>query len=192
MKTKAANKIAQSLLAESGANLSTMMTLTKQTAQKTGGTMYSNIQNLSTGDIWLSSKHDSYIVVQTNIDDLLAKGQKSYTFSNLRSILSESKPEAWEEPNQIDLEETITNQYAGTYKNWYIGEIEVTPHPEGIHISSQFAPSEVLYPTSENRFYIPDAQIEMEFVLGEQENKNTLHFYENGNWSFSAWSEFDQ
>ena len=32
--------IAQSLLAESGANLSTMMALTKQTAQKTGGTMY--------------------------------------------------------------------------------------------------------------------------------------------------------
>lgn len=178
--------IATELLSEEGANLSTMMALCKNTAQKTGGTMYSNIQNLTTGDIWLLSKHDNGVIVKTNIDDLLKKGKRSYTFSDLRSIISDRQTKPWVEPKPVTLEKNIVNNYAGNYYNWYIGEITVEAQEDAIVMRSSFAPSETLIANSENSFFIPDAKIAIEFVLDEETGERTLQFFENGHWSFSA------
>ena len=178
--------IAKSLLSQQGVNLSTMMTLCKNTAQKTGGTMYSNIQNLTTGDIWFFSKHDTGIIVNTNIKDLLSIGERSYTFSDLRSFVSENSPQSWVEPKPIELAKAVVRQYAGTYENWYVGEIKISATENAINMTSHFAPSETLLAKSQNGFFIPNAQIAIEFTVDEEGNKHTLHFFENGNWSFSA------
>ena len=178
--------IASSLLLEQGASLSTMMSLCRNTAQKTGGTMYSTIQNLTTGDIWFFSKHDPDNIVNTTIQKLLTKGQASYTLSDLRSLTSEREPQEWAEPTAIPLDKTAIDPFAGTYQNWYIGEIEVTSQDNQIRMTSPFAPAENLYAQSENRFFIPDAKIAIAFEVDKKENKKTMHFFENGRWSFSA------
>lgn len=178
--------IASSLLEERGANLSTMMSICKNTAQKTGGTMYSNIQNLTTGDLWFFSKHDADIIVNTNIKDLLAKGEHSYTFSDLRSFTSENNSERWVEPKPVTLEKDVINEYSGIYSNWYIGEIKISAKENAIEMNSHFAPSETLIAKSKNSFFIPNAKIVIEFTEDKENNKRSLHFFENGYWSFSA------
>ena len=49
--------LAYSILEENEANFQTMLKISAGTNQG-GATLYTNIQNLSTGDIWFSSKHD--------------------------------------------------------------------------------------------------------------------------------------
>ncbi len=181
--------IAQSLLSENNASLATMMTLCKKTAQKTGGTMYSNIQNLTTGDIWFFSKHDPDTTVTINIRALLAKGQQSYVFSDLASVSAKEQSESWSEPAAVQLDQAVIDQYVGTYQNQFVGEVVVTAQPNGIHIAAHFAPSETLYAQSENSFFIPDTGLAIEFTIDE--GKKTLHLYEHCDWSFSAWDESD-
>ena len=181
--------VANKLLEEQGANLSTMMSLCNKTAQKTGGTMYSNIQNLTTGQIWFFSKHDPNIIVTTTIMDLLANGQKSYTMNNLKSIVTGEISKNLIEPQSIDITNEHIEKIIGTYSNWYLGEIVITPMANGIRMASQFGEPEELIAQSNSTFFIPGANVYVEFVFDEKDEKRTMSLYENGSWSFSAWNE---
>ncbi len=177
--------IATQKLSDLGASLSTMISICQETVQKNGATMYSNVQNLTTGEVWFFSKHDPNIIVNTNINDMLSKGRKSYTFSDLRSLV-EPRPTNSEEPTPVVVAESTKNQYVGTYNNPSVGDIVISSHEDGLHFASQFAPSEVLRPKAEDTFYIPGAGISVVFDKDE-EGLSTMRLLENGYWSFSAW-----
>lgn len=78
--------IAMQKLSHDRASFNTMLDIARSTAQKYpgGGTLYSNIQNLSTGDIWLFFAQEYGVAFKTSISELLRKGKKSYLMEELR------------------------------------------------------------------------------------------------------------
>lgn len=178
--------IASRLITEQGASLATMMQICRETAQKNGGTMYSNVQNLTTGDVWFFSKHDPGITVKTNISDMLSKGAGSYSFSDLSS-LTEKRDLQWTEPNAITLPGEALVKVAGKYRNSFLGDILVKKAENGIQITFSNGQVVPLLPQSENMFYLPEEKISIAFGFDEQSREMTMSLHENGYWSFTAW-----
>jgi hypothetical protein len=56
--------VAVAKLKKHGASLSTMMAICRETAQGES-TLYSNVQNLTTGDVWFFSNHDPRAPIKT-------------------------------------------------------------------------------------------------------------------------------
>jgi hypothetical protein len=78
--------IATKKLQTDGASLATMIDICKRTSQnKEGVTLYSNVQNLATGDVWFFINRDFERPFKSNLKTLLAKGKKSYLMSNLNN-----------------------------------------------------------------------------------------------------------
>jgi hypothetical protein len=78
--------IATKKLKIDGASLATMIYICKSTAQnKEGVTLYSNVQNLTTGDVWFFIDRDFERPFKSNLKSLLAKGKKSYSMNKLNS-----------------------------------------------------------------------------------------------------------
>ncbi len=179
--------IAESTLKNDEINLLTLMDIALETRQKNGSTMYTNIQNLSTGYIWLFSKHDPNVVVNTNINDLLNKGQKSYTFSDLESITNSRPKRIWEKPIPISISDQIKNKYTGTYNNWFAGDVVVKSVKEGLEILFADGNKAVFQPIAENKYALLDADVQIEFLFDKKSNQMALYLYENGYWSFKAW-----
>ncbi len=76
--------IATHKLKTDGASLATMIDICKSTAQhKDGVTIYSNVQNLTTGDVWFFINGDFERPFKTNIRTLVAEGKKSYPMTHL-------------------------------------------------------------------------------------------------------------
>ncbi len=179
--------IATSKLDTCGAGLSTMMSISLETAQKNGGTMYSNIQNLTTGDVWFFSKHDPDTVIKTNIDEMLSKGRRSYTFSDLESLIEDRPNYRWVEPKQIELPEDVLRKYTGTYQNSFVGKIFIQINKKRIQLSFGDGRTAILYPISSNVFSLPDEDVRVEFNFDIHENRMEMSLHENGYWSFTAW-----
>lgn len=179
--------IATSRLASLGVSLSTMTSICRETAQKNGGTMYSNIQNLTTGDVWFVSKHDPNTTVNVNIADMLARGRRSYTLSDLNSLV-EDRPEQQTSPETIALAEDLIKEYTGIYRNPLIGKITIQKHQNGIKVSSVQG-SAVFYPQANNMFYLPGENVSLEFVDDEKEGGMAMNYIENGFWSFTVWRD---
>jgi len=78
--------IATEKLESNGANLASFVDICKSTAIN-GMTIYSNIQNLNTGEIWFFFAQEYDQSYKTNIKDLLRGGRKSYL---IRDLLSNS------------------------------------------------------------------------------------------------------
>ena len=175
---------ATALLKEKGASLNTMMSICKETKQ---GTLYSNIQNLTTGDIWFLSKHDSSSTVKTNIIDLLSKGRKSYTFKDLKSLIENRPLSHPTKPTRLALTDNIKNNYLGTYNNDVTGKIIIEAHQDGIKVTYADNSVSVAQAQTENAFFIPKEELRVEFNLDKKTNQMTMSFYENDFWSFDAW-----
>ncbi|MDT0608467.1 hypothetical protein [Croceitalea rosinachiae] len=76
--------IAKEVLENKGPSLDTFNAICKKTAQKGPlATIYSNIQNLTTGDIWFFFGLDYENSFNVNIKELLGWGQKSYLMRDL-------------------------------------------------------------------------------------------------------------
>ncbi len=177
--------LATQLLDTHGASLKTMTDICEQTAQKNGGTMYSNVQNLTTGEVWFFSKHDPGMIVNTTIKNLLAKGQRSYSFSKLNELVSDKRKEEWVEPSTVELSYDLLNEFAGTYNNSATGEITIKAVNQGIQVTFVDGMSFPLFPWSKNVFYLPEERVTIEFDTKEM----TLKMHENGYWSFTAWKK---
>lgn len=175
---------ATAILKEKDASLNTMMSICRETKQST---LYSNIQNLTTGDIWFLSKHDSSSTVKTNIIDLLSKGRKSYTFKDLKSLIEERPLSLPTKSARIELTDNIKNKYLGTYNNDFTGKIIIEAHQDGIKVTYADNYVSVGQAQTENTFYIPSEDLSVEFNLDKKNNQMTMSFYENGFWSFDAW-----
>lgn len=179
--------IANSILAKKDINLETMKSICVETAQKDGSTMYSNIQNLTTGDIWFFSKHDPNTEVNTNISDMLSKGRKSYTFSDLKSLIEDRPDYQWHKPNRIQLPDSLTKNHAGIYHNSLTGNVIVDAHEQGLELHFMDGTSEIFYAHKENEFFVPDADVFVEFYFDKEANEMAINLYENGFWAFRAW-----
>lgn len=182
--------IATETLAKYGASLSTMLSICDQTSQKDNGivTMYSNIQNLTTGDVWFLSSHNPDIIVNTTIDELLSKGRKSYTFSNLISLKNGKENNRIEKTKPIKLEKSILKKYQGVYKNMMVGELKISLVENELQFSSAFG-TETLQAVSVNTFSIPDTNIYFEFSEDAESHSSQIRYFEDGFWSFSAWRD---
>lgn len=178
--------IAISNLKKHGASLSTMMAICRETAVG-ANTLYSNIQNLTTGDVWFSSNHDPQSPVKINILDMLSKGRKSYTFSDLKSLIEDRPAHQIIQPTQIDLAESFKERYAGTYSNEFTGKVVVEAHEEGIKISYENGYSMILFPQSENVFFMLKEDVRVEFSPDEKTNQLTMSVYQDGFWLYHAW-----
>ena len=178
--------IAVEKLSKLEVSFETMQSICRETAQKNGGTMYSNIQNLTTGDIWFFSKHDAGNIIKTNLINLISKGQKSYTFSDLKS-LQQGRPErerrAFEKTTTV---QTNIEDFLGTYEHAYIGPVNVQSLGNGIEITFVDGTNEVLYPTGINVFSLPDYDLYIKFEKAADTGTIEMSLYENGFWSFTV------
>jgi len=172
--------IAYDKITNQGASLSTMMEICEETAQKNGATMYSNVQNISTGDVWFFSKHDKGVLVKTNIKDLLAKGMKSYSFSDLKSLEGNSSEYVHGTSEKIDLSVSTLKKFNGTYFNSATGDVHVENNNEGLELNFANGDNVVMLPTKNNTFFFPQDDLKIVF-----ENQD-LKVYDCGFWSFTA------
>lgn len=174
-------------LAKDEVGLMTMMSIGLETAQKNGSTMYSNIQNLTTGDIWFFSQHDPNLIINTTINKLLLKGPKSYSFNDLKSLVEARAPYTWRRPVRANVAESIKRKYLGIYDNSFTGKIIVKSHTDGIEMTYADGRTAVFYPQSESKFFIPEADVYVQFKFDEIAKRIAMSIYENGYWIFSAW-----
>lgn len=172
--------IAYDKITNEGASLKTMIAICKETAQKNGATMYSNVQNLTTGDVWFFSKHNKGVLVKTNIKDLLQKGRKSYTFSDLKSLKAERDIYQKEKFEKINLSESDIKKFEGSYFNSATGKIAVKGTKEGIEVSFANGDKVPMLATKNNTFFF----LYDDFKIVFKEDK--LKVYESGFWSFTA------
>lgn len=175
------------LLKENEPGLKTMMSICRETKQGES-TLYSNIQNLTTGDIWFLSKHDSQGTVKTNIAGLLSKGRKSYTFNDLKSLIEDRPLVQQGEPTPIELKEDVKDKYFGIYNNDFTGKVTIQSDQDGIKITYSDGISTVLAkPQTENAFFVPNENVRVEFNLDKKTNQMKVSFYQNDFWRFDAW-----
>lgn len=172
-------------LTTSDVNLETMQSLCRETAQTNGATMYSNIQNLTTGDIWFFSKHDVGTMVRTNLTDMLSMGQKSFTFSDLKSIQEERPNREWTASEKITSIQNNLEDYLGTYEHSYIGDLNVKSLDAGILVSFADSSKEVFYATGKSEFSLPDYDLYIKFEK-DTDSRPEMSLYENGLWSFTV------
>ena len=178
--------IAVKKLSAEGASLETMEAICSETAQKNGATMYSNIQNLTTGEIWFFSKHDPGNILRTNLDEMLSKGQNSYTFNDLNSIKEQRLKREWKAAEQLEISQDALADYTGTYEHRYIGPVNVRISGNGLEVSFVDGTKDVFYSTGENVFSLPDYDIYLTFEQHRDTDRMKLNLYESGIWSFSV------
>ena len=179
--------IAQSKIESEEINLLTLMDIALATRQKNGSTMYTNIQNLSTGDLWFFSKHDPNFIVPVNIGYLLEKGQKSYTFNDLNSFIEPRSNYTWQKPTFQSISEETKNKFVGTYNNFFAGDVVIRSQKEGLEASFADGNKAVFQPISENEFALMEADVKIKFILDKSANLIALDLYDQGYWSFRAW-----
>ncbi len=78
--------VATEKLTRNGSSFSSFADIARSTAQNGNGdgTLYSNIQNLSTGDIWFFFAQDFRVPFKTSLRELLSMGRKSYLMDDLQ------------------------------------------------------------------------------------------------------------
>ncbi|HEA21749.1 hypothetical protein LCGC14_1207550 [marine sediment metagenome] len=178
--------IAVEKLSTYGAGLKTMEAICRETAQKNGGTMYSNIQDLTTGDVWFFSKHDPGTMLRTNISEMLSKGQRSYTFSDLNSLKEQRPVREWKPSEKVGPAQSVAGDYLGTYNHSYIGAVNVKRSGDGIKVSFSDGTKEILYSSAEGMFSLPDYDLYIKFGTDTASGTPELSLYENGQWSFTV------
>jgi hypothetical protein len=177
--------IATKKLATEGASLTTMMAILREVAQGEN-TLYSNVQNLTTGDIWFFSNHDPGKTVRVNIRQLLSKGRISYTFSDLTSLTEKRPGYRWRKPKSIALADSVKSRYVGTYQNEFTGDIVVQTHTDGIVITTADGRSAIMPPQSKNVFFFTQEDVRVDFIFDKKKNRWIMRLHENGFWAFSA------
>lgn len=171
--------VAENILKVKEASYETMLKISQKTTQGES-TLYTNIQNLSTGDIWFMSKHDPGMTVKINIAELIKKGRKSFTFSDLNS-LKENRPE-YQKQVVPELKNAPLYNLVGVFSNPMIGQIDVKETENKLMLTFADNTTALFYPVSKKEFHLQgedDIKIifkdEIEFAL-----------FENGFWSFTA------
>lgn len=171
--------IAENILKDKEVSYETMLEISKETTQGES-TLYTNIQNLSTGDIWFKSKHDPDVTIKINIAELIKKGRKSFTFSDLNS-LKEKRPD-YKMQKLPAFRNAELDKFVGKFSNPMIGEIEIKEFDEKLMLKFADNTTAVFYPISKTKFQFQgEDDIRISF-----KDENEIALFENGFWSFTA------
>jgi hypothetical protein len=175
---------ATAILSKRRADLSTMTHLCKET-QQGEGTLYSNVQNLTTGDIWFSSRLDPGTNVRISLKELLSRGRRAYAFTDLRSLREARPARIWKEPAPVRVSDSVLDAYTGAFFNGFSGKLVVTRHNAGIKLSTGDGSFFLFRPASENVFFHPKKDFQIKFSFDKKANL-VMRLYEDGFWSLSA------
>ena len=177
--------IAEEKLATREVGLATMLSIALDTRQKEHTTVYSNVQNLTTGDVWFLSYHDPDRLARVNIKDLLARGRKAYSFGDLAAV-EEGNPRSDRQLGQIVGAEAVTDSLAGTYRSNYAGAIIVEPHDQGLKVTYANGAEDV-YADRGQGIYAMVAEGD-EVITFERAAAGTwqLHLYIDGWWAVTG------
>ncbi len=89
-------------------------------------------------------------------------------------------PDPTFDARMVKLADKLIDIYAGTYVQPNGKNITVTREPNAIKFSGEGMPTHVLYPLAENRFFLKDVDVQMEFVRDAADKVTSLVIYENG------------
>ena len=181
--------LATAELAEREVSLATMLSIALQTRQRQYLTVYSNVQNLTTGDIWFMSYHDPNALVEINIQDLLARGQRSYIFSDLGALRGDTTAaESVVMTPTVELSARPPAAVAGTYQNNYTGDITVKPHEQGVAVTFVNG-TDTFLPRPDGTYAMAEADVVLAFRPDDASGKMALWLYQDGWWTATAWRE---
>jgi hypothetical protein len=172
--------IATSILKQQEANFKTLLKISKETIQKSGATLYTNIQNLSTGAIWFMSKHDPGVMIKFNINELLKKGNTSFSFLDLKAL--EGQRPAYKKEIKSPVKDVELAKWTGNYSNPMVGAIVIEKSTIKLRLTFANSSTTIFYPVSNSEFQMEGAE---DFLITFTNNKE-LKFFENGFWSFTA------
>jgi hypothetical protein len=179
--------IADKILKARKADLPVMVDVIGATRQtKETFTLYSNIQNLSTGDVWFFSKRDFNAPVKTHIADLLAKGRQTYSFDDLKALVEKREVRKPIEPAIVELPQSSLAGYAGSYRHPSGVAICVEEHEKGLRLSGDGNPPSVVYPSASNTFFWPKEDAHLIFEATDNGTQMQMSAYENGYRLFTA------
>ena len=177
--------VAEEKLATREVGLATMLSIALDTRQKEYTTVYSNVQNLTTGDIWFMSYHDPGRLAQINILNLLERGRKSYSFSDLayleNGIVKDSR-----DVDQISGSELPTDSLIGTYRNNYVGDIVVESQESGLKVTYANGAQDLYTPGARGVYGWEDGDEAITFERDEKSGTWLLNLYTNGWWSVTS------
>jgi hypothetical protein len=179
-------------LEEQGAGDATMVEICRETAQtRESFTLYSNVQNLTTGDVVFFANRNFDAPLKTNIADMLSKGRKHYSFDDLPALLREApieapKAERAGKGRRVEVPKATVEGYLGSYRLPFGGVLKVALHDEGIEVSGDGIPTEVLFPQSSNTFYSSTNDVTLTFEAGARGAPMRVILHEGGNRAFAA------
>ena len=180
--------LATEMLEASPINRERMLDIARKTSvDGRGHTLYSNVQNLTTGDIWFVGRENKESVVHVRLSELLARGAGAYPLGDLEQLAAgEPTPTPTEVPQfvTVPLDTAVANGYAGTYLNNFIGEVRVAVEETGVSLTFANGYQLLLLPSSGTRYHLPGEALEIAFTSDGE--KHRLVLYQEGFWSATA------
>lgn len=89
-------------------------------------------------------------------------------------------PDPTFDSRMVKLSDTILDIYAGTYVQPNGKTITVAREKNAIKFSGEGMPTHILYPQAENKFFLKDFDVQMEFVKDDADKVVSMLIYENG------------
>jgi len=175
--------LATQKMQQNHASYSTMLDILKQTANST---LYSNIQNLTTGEVWFFTNLNFDQPVKTTIKDLISKGRKSYSFDYMESLVNGNTIPSHQSSPKIELSPSVIETYIGNYRHPLGAIISVRLYKNGLQFSADGIPASVVYPQSKNTFFWPDENAFLVFEKIKGSSNIQMSVFENGYRSFTA------
>lgn len=83
-------------------------------------------------------------------------------------------------PDIVTLPDEVIERYVGTYMQPNGRVIRVAKEHNAIKVSGDGIPTALLFPESENKFFIQDFNVQLEFIRNELEQAFHMLIYENG------------
>ena len=176
--------IAERTLAEREVGLATMLSIALDTRQKEHTTVYTNVQNLTTGDVWFMSVHDPDRIARVNVADLLARGAHVYPLSDLDAVERGPSPAAPRLPDSAGL--APADSVAGAYWNDYARGIAVVPDPEGVRVTYANGVEDLLVAQPSGAYALPGSGEKIAFERDEAGGGWLLHLYLDDRWALTA------
>ena len=171
--------VAEEKLAEREVGYATMLSIALDTRQQQYTTLYSNIQNLTTGDVTFLSYHDPDRIAQVNIAELLARGRQTYSFRDLGS-LEDGGARSDRERGTVGGVPLAAASVAGDYHSDYIGKVAVAPLSEGIAVTFANGSTDTLAARPNGAYVLEGDELAVGFTPAEADGAPVLNLYLEG------------
>ena len=177
--------VATEILAEREVGLATMLQIALATRQKETLTMYSNVQNLSTGDVWIMSYHDPDRIARVNIADLLSRGRHSYALHDLAALEGQD-PKGDRRLVEASRTQLPVDSLLGTYYNYYSDNIVIELDSVGLKVSYSNGAVDLFAVRSPGVYAWVEGSDVIVFERATVNGKFLLHLYMDEEWALTA------